>query len=149
MRWIRGTVNAVLLVTLVKPIVRRILARQRRQAQESAAPAIAIAMQELVEAALIEELGLPAGSPQPTPEEASEELVSGRSRGTVLIVGAVVVVTVGAAVAVATSIRRRRQAQAAQKARARGSEWVAIPVDAPAEDAQEVAQAAMEEALID
>ena len=61
MRLVRGSVNAVLMVTLVKPVVRLFVARWRKRMQESAATTIGIPMQELMEAALIEELGVDVG----------------------------------------------------------------------------------------
>ena len=142
MRWIRGITNAVLMATLVKPVVRRMVARWRRRAQESPAT-IGIAVQELLEAALIEELGASAADLQPSPGEAAEELAGRGTVRTMLIVGVVVAVIAGTAVAIAALIRRRREAQEAQ---AEGSEWVAVPVEAAPEEAEEtVAQ----EALID
>ena len=56
MNVIRRIGNAVLMVTLVKPVVRLFVARWRKRMQESAATTIGIPMQELMEAALIEEL---------------------------------------------------------------------------------------------
>ena len=67
MRWMRGIINAVLMVTLVKPVVRRMVARWRRRARESAATTIGIPVQELLEAALIAELAAPAADLRPSP----------------------------------------------------------------------------------
>lgn len=132
MRWMRGIVNAVLMATLVKPVVRRMVARWRRRARESAATTIGIPVQGLLEMALIEELTPPAADLQPSPAETPEQLAGRGMIRTVLIAGAVVTVIAVAAVAIGAMIRRRREAREAQ---AEGSEWVAVPVDASAEEA--------------
>jgi hypothetical protein len=121
-------VNAVLLATLVKPTARWMVARWRRRAREYPASAIAIPVQELIETALIEELASPAADLQSSAEIAEE--VAGRSLArTLLIAGAVAAVVAVSTLAVAALIRRRREAQS--------SEWVAVPVDAPVEEAEE------------
>jgi len=141
MRWMRGIMNAVLMATLVKPVARRMVARWRRRAQESAATTIGIPVQELLETALIEELAVPAADRQPSPAETAEQLAGRGVIRTMLIAGAVVTVIAGAAVAIAALIRRRREAHEAQ---AEESEWVAVPVDASIEEAEEtVAQEAL------
>ena len=134
MRWIRGSFNAVLMVTLVKPVVRRMVGRWRRRAQESPATMIAMPMQGLLETALMEELAATAGDGQPAPVETSEQPADGGMGRTLLIVGVVVVVTVGVAVAVAAVTRRRRGGEAVPS---EDSEWVAVPVDASIEEPQE------------
>jgi hypothetical protein len=134
MRWIRGIVNAVLMATLVTPVARRLVAGWRRRAQESAATTIGIPVQELLETALIEELAAPGADLQPS-AAATAGQAAGRSMiRTMIIAGAVVAVTAGAAVAIATLIRRRREAHEAQ---AKGSERVAVPVDASTREAEE------------
>ena len=143
MRWIRGSVNAVLMVTLVKPVVRRMVGRWRRRAQESPATMIAMPMQGLLETALMEELAATAGDGQPAPVETSEQPADGGMGRTLLIVGVAVVVAVGVAVAVAAVNRRRREGEAEQS---EDSEWVAVPVEASIEEPQEgVAQGTLVE----
>ena len=143
MRWIRGSVNAVLMVTLVKPVVRRMVGRWRRRAQESPATMIAMPMQGLLETALMEELAATAGDGQPAPVETSEQPADGGMGRTLLIVGVAVVVAVGVAVAVAAVNRRRREGEAEQS---KDSEWVAVPVEASIEEPQEgVAQGTLVE----
>ena len=134
MRWIRGSVNAVLMVTLVKPVVRRMVTRWRRRAQESPATMIAMPMQGLLEAALMEELAATAGDEQPAPVETSEQPADKGMGRTLLVVGVVVAVAVGVAVAVAAVNRRRREGEAEQS---EDSEWVAVPVEASIEEPQE------------
>ena len=133
-RWIRGIVNAVLMATLVRPVVRRMVARWRRRAQESAATTIGIPVQELLEAALIEELAPANMDLQPSPAESPEQLARRGMLPTVLLAGAVVSVIAIAAVAIGVMIRRRREAREAQ---AESSEWVAVPMDVPIEEAEE------------
>ncbi len=143
MRWMRGIMNAVLMATLVKPVVRRMVARWRRRAQESAATTIGIPVQELLETALIAELAVPAADLQLSPAETSEQLAGRGMSRTMLIAGAVVAVIAGAAVAITALVRHRHEAHEAQ---AEGSEWVAVPVDASIEEAEE---AEAQEALIE
>ena len=52
MRLVRGIVNAVLMATLIKPIVRLTVSRWRRRARESAAATVGIPVQELLEISL-------------------------------------------------------------------------------------------------
>jgi hypothetical protein len=122
---VRGIVNAVLMVTLVKPVVRLTVARWRKRAQESAATTMGIPLQELLETALMEELGSPAAELQPAAVETPDEMVDRGVVTTMLISGAVIAAMAGAVAAIAVVIRRRREAQ---EARAGGSEWVAVPV---------------------
>jgi len=143
MRWIRGSFNAVLMVTLVKPVVRRMVGRWRRRAQESPATMIAMPMQGLLETALMEELAATAGDGQQAPVETSEQPADGGMGRTLLIVGVVVVVAVGVAVTVAAVNRRRREGEAEQS---EDAEWVAVPVEASIEEPQEgVAQGTLVE----
>lgn len=142
-RWMRAIANAVLMATLVKPVVRRMVARWRRRAQESAATTIGIPVQELLEAALIEELVQTDVDLRPSPVETPEQLPGRGLLGSLFIVGAVVAVIAVAVVAGAALIRRRREAR---EAPADGSEWVAVPVDVSTEETEE---AVAEEALIE
>jgi flagellar biosynthesis/type III secretory pathway M-ring protein FliF/YscJ len=135
MRVIHGVANAVLMVTLVKPMARLAVRRWRRQAQESRAAAIGVPMQELFEAALVEELAPAVEALAPTtdlePALAEDidvvELVqaeAGRSFVRVLLMGGlVIVVTTAAAYGIVELIRRRREAEAAER------ELVAVPVE--------------------
>ena len=144
MRWMRGFVNAVLMVTLVKPIVRRMVGRWRRRAQESPATMIAMPMQGLLETALMEELAATAGDGQPAPVETSEQPADEGMGRTLLVVGVVVAVAVGVAVTVAAVNRRRRREGEAEQSE--DSEWVAVPVEASIEEPQEgVAQGTLVE----
>lgn len=138
MRWMRGIVNAMVMATLVRPVVRLAVARWRKRARETAPAAISLPMQQLVEAALIEEL-----SPPPVELEAAEtgeplEPAGDRNLRTLIIMGGVLTV-VSASMAVAvTVIRRRREA-------ARRAKRVAIPVE-PGTGENDMA-AELEEAL--
>lgn len=134
MRLVRGTVNAVLMVTLVKPVAHLMVSRWRKQVEESPAAAMGLPVQEMLESALLEELGATAVDPE-APAAETIELVEGRSIiRTLLVVGALVALSTGVAVAVSRLIRRRR-AQGAE-----ADEWVAVPVDAAEEAVDEVAE---------
>jgi hypothetical protein len=130
MRMVRGTVNAILMVTLIKPVVRLMVSRWRRQVQESPAAAMGLPVQELLETALLEELG--ANTAEIDAEETAEatvELQQGRSTiRTLLFVGALAAMSTGMAVVVTRLIRRRREAQKAEE-----RELVAVPVETTAE----------------
>ena len=146
MRVVRGIVNAVLMATLIKPIVRLTVTRYRKRAQASPAATFGIPVQELVEAALIEELApaavaLQVEDLQLAPEEAIEDIAGRSAIRTLLIAGVVVVAIAGAAAAIATLIKRRREA--------RDAEWVAVPVEGSTEEAEEAEEAEIQEALID
>lgn len=141
MRRMRAVVNAALMVTLVKPVVRRMVARWRKRAQESPATTIGIPLQELLEAALIEELTAPAADPQPRPAGSAEPVADRDLLRMVFIAFAVAATAATTAFVVAALIRRRRSTG---QARGQGSAWVAVPVDAPAEEAEgTVAQASL------
>jgi hypothetical protein len=134
MRLVRGTVNAVLMVTLIKPVAHLMVSRWRKQVEESPAAAMGLPVQEMLESALLEELGATAVDPG-APAAETIELVEGRSFiRTLLVVGALVALSTGAAVAISRLIRRRR----AQRAEA--GEWVAVPVDAAEEAVDDVAE---------
>ena len=125
-RWVRGTVNGLLMVTLVRPVVHRMVSRWRKRAQESAATTIGIPVQELLEAALIEELGVGTTDLAPAPIEAPE-LPDGRSTlRTLVILGLAAALTAGAAVAIRTLWRRRREMI---DERSKDPEWVAVSVE--------------------
>ena len=143
MRWMRGIANAVLMVTLVKPVVRRMVARWRRQARESAAATIGVPMQELFEIALVEELAPPGPDLESDLLEDSEELTGRSTLRTMLVVVALAATIAVATAAVATLIRRRREARAA---RTEQSEWVAMPVGTATE---QVDDRVVEEALVE
>ena len=142
MRVIHGVANAVLMVTLIKPMARLAVRRWRRQAQESRAAAIGVPMQELFEAALVEELAPAVEALAPAvealaPTTALEAVLAddvvivelaqaeaGRSLVRVLLVGGLVIaLTTAAAYGVTQLIRRRREAEAAER------ELVAVPVE--------------------
>jgi len=127
MRLLRGAANAVLMATLVKPVVRRMLAQWRKRAQESPAATIGVPMEGLLEAALLEELAGAAEVAESPPAEILEEAAGRGAVRTIALVGIVVALTTGIAWAIATLVRRRREAAEAQ---AQDPEWVAVPVDA-------------------
>lgn len=138
MRLIRGTANAVLMMTLIKPVVRLTVARWRKRVQASPAVAMGLPVQELLETALLEELGATAVNPDS--ETQREELVElpAADRSTVrtlLIVGALVALSTGAAIATTKLVQRRRKAQEAKR-----RELVAVPVEALDEAVEEVSQ---------
>ena len=66
MRGIRTIINAVLVATLLKPMLRRSIARWRREARESAEATIVIPAQELLETVLSAQLESEASSLQKT-----------------------------------------------------------------------------------
>jgi hypothetical protein len=134
-RWIRGTVNAILVATLVKPMTRWMIARARRNTREFAAATVVIPVQEFFEGTvaprmMAKDAALPV-------EETIEEVAEQSALRTVLIVGAAGAVIVGTIAVVATIVRRRRRA-AAEATGASGSEdateWVAVPVEQPSEE---------------
>ena len=130
-RWVRGTVNGLLMVTLVRPVVHRMVTRWRKRAQGSAATTIGIPVQELLEAALMEELGVQKADLAPTPFEAAEPPEGRSTVRTLIILGLAVALTVGAAVAIRTLWRRRREMADAQ---VEDPEWVAVPVEESTSD---------------
>ncbi len=138
MRVVGPVVNAVLMATLIKPVVKLTVSRWRRRAQESAATSVGIPVQELLEAALIEELAGPAPDASEMVDEVIDEPAGWSPVRTVLITGVLVVLSVAVSVAISKLIRRRREAQE--------RELVSIPVDASGEGATE---AVPQEALID
>jgi hypothetical protein len=141
MRVVRPIVNAVLMATLIKPMVKLTVSRWRRRAQESAATTVGIPVQELLEAALIEELAGPGVDAAEVVDEVIDEPAGRSLVRMVVITGALVVLSVGVSVTISRLIRRRREAQAAHE-----RELVAIPVDASGEEATE---SVPQEALID
>ena len=135
MRGIRTIINAVLVATLLKPMLRRSIARWRREARESAEATIVIPAQELLETVLSAQLESEASSLQPTPEEVGN--VAGRSiLRTVLILGAVAALTAASAFAIA-ALRRRRRAAVTLEPEAT-KEPVAVPVEVPTEESEAV-----------
>lgn len=160
MRVIRGVANAVLMVTLIKPMVRLTVGRWRKRVQESPAAAIGIPVQELFEAALIEELAPAVEALTPAVEvlaPAVEEIdaapieeidvvevaqaAAGRSFIRVMLVaGVVIVATTAVAYGVAELLRRRREAEAAER------DLVAVPIEGDeAEELEDVALEALAE----
>lgn len=130
MRPIRRVVNAILMVTLVKPIVRLMVGRWRKRAQETAPAVISVPVQGLFEAALLEELSPRTLEAEPGLDEALAPAEDGRSiRSLLIVAGVLAAVTILVALA-ATVVRRRREASEAQ---ADGTEWVAVPIEAEAE----------------
>ena len=138
MRVVSGSVNAVLMVTLVKPIVRRMVARWRRQAQESPAAAMGIPVQELLETALIEELGATAVELEAELDEAEEQQAGRSIVRSLLIAGVVATAITGAAFGIAKLVQRRREARAAKE-----RELVAIPIETASEAIEEAAEEAL------
>lgn len=130
MRMVRGTVNAILMVTLIKPVVHLMVSRWRRQVQDSPAAAMGLPVQELLETALLEELNANAAE-RDTAEPSLAPVEGSRGRSTIrtlLFVGALVAVSTGTAVVITRLIRRRREAQEAEE-----RELVAIPIETTAE----------------
>jgi len=124
MRAVRGVVNGILMVTLIKPIVRVMVGRWRKRVQES--PAIGLQVQELIEAALVEELAVSGAEPEAAAEEIAEMVEEAEGRSAlrlVLVAGLVIAATTAAAYGIAELRRRRRAAEA--KAR----ELVAVPIE--------------------
>lgn len=146
MRMMRGVTNAVLMFTLVRPIVRLSVSRWRKRARAAAPAVISGPMQELFEAALIEELSPPVVELEPLAdveppadlEALADEViadVTGRSVvRTLVIAGGLITVIAISAVAARTLVRRRRAARADR-------ELVAVPVGAEAAEAIEEAEA--------
>jgi hypothetical protein len=132
MKGVRSIVNAVLVTVLLKPMLRRAVARWRKEARESAEATLVIPAQELLETVLSAQLEPEAQSPEAAAEEVLDE--GGRSiRRKLLIAVAVAGITAGSAYAIAALRRRRQAAARAQAGVAR--EPVAIPVDVPAGEA--------------
>jgi hypothetical protein len=143
MRAIKGVINGILLVTLVKPMVRVMVGRWRKRMQEMPATAIGIQVQELFEAALIEELAPTTIEPEATAADVTEVAASSEGRsviGFVLVAGVVVAVVTASAYAVRELLRRRRPAHAAER------ELVAVPIElGEAEPIEDVALEALAE----
>lgn len=139
MRWLRGTANAVLVATLVRPVARRLIARTRRRAREHPASPLLIPVEELLEAALLAELAAsraerepaPDGAGEPALDETREEHAQRGVDPTLLWAGALAAVVVIASVAVVAVVRRRRRR--APQSEADRTDWVAVPVEAPAD----------------
>ena len=138
MRVIRGTVNAILMVTLVKPMVRLTVGRWRKRVQESPAASLGIPMQELLETALLEELAPQVTELELVPADLDEP-EAGRSRlRLLLLAGLAIAVVTATTYAVAGYLQRRREAQAKER------ELVAVPIETPApETVEDMAQEAL------
>ena len=134
MKWIRATVNAVLVATLVKPMLRWSISRWRRQAAQYAEATIVIPAHELLEAALPPQLVALGASLEPTFDEADDEAEQDTMR-TVVLVGAVVAVIAASALVVAAVVRRRRTAAAPAPKVA--TDPVAVPIEVPAAESAE------------
>ncbi|MEX1295519.1 MAG: hypothetical protein AB1Z67_05035 [Candidatus Limnocylindrales bacterium] len=132
MRLVRGTVNAVLMVTLIKPVAHLMVSRWRKQVQESPAAAMGLPVQEMFETALLEELGATSAGLE-APAAKALDLEEGRSViRTLIVVGALVALSTAAAVVITRLIRRRQRADE--------GEWVAVPVEADEEVIEDVAE---------
>lgn len=143
MRMMRGVANAFLMVTLVRPIVRLSVSRWRKRAREAAPAAISGPMQELFEAALIQELAPPVvelgpladvESPADLEALAEEAVVDAAGRSvvrTLVIAGVLIALTAVSVVAIRRVVQRRRADR----------ELVAVPVGAEAAEAIEEAEA--------
>ena len=136
MRWLRGTANAVLVATLVRPVVRRLIARTRRRAREHPASPLMIPVEGLLETALMAELATSKASREPAPDETIEELADRGMVQTVLIAGALAAAIAVVALAVVIIVRRRRSQ--APEPEADETDWVAVPVEVPDEELEEV-----------
>lgn len=144
MRLIKGIIDAVLMATLIKPMVRLTVGRWRRRVQESPATVIGLQVQELFETALVEELAPAVTELESAPAASSIEIIeaeAGRSAFRVLLVaGVVMATTTAAAYGIAELVRRRREAQAAER------KLVAVPIEEDAAEAiEDVAQEAVAE----
>ncbi len=138
MRVVRGAANAVLMVTLIKPLARLMVGRWRKQVQESPAASLGIPMQEMLEAALVEELG-PATTESQAAELEAAVTEAGRSTlRLLLLAGIVIAATTATAYAVASYIGRRRKAQAEEHKLVA----VSIETDSP-QPIEDVAQEAL------
>ena len=148
MRAVRGAINGILMVTLIKPIVRVMVGRWRRRAQESPAAVIGMQVQELFEAALVEELAPSVADLETAPADIAEvvdsaevvEEAGGRSKFRLLLLAFGVAVAVAATFAVVDYIRERREAQA------REAELITIPVEP---DPDEAIDDVVQEALVE
>ena len=131
MRWLRGTVNAVLVATLVRPVVRRLIARTRRRAREHPVSPLMMPVEDLLETALMAELAASRADREPVLDEAGGEHPERSTVSTLLRVGAAAAVVAIATVATVVIVRRRRS-RVPQPGAAK-ADWVAVPVDAPAD----------------
>lgn len=142
MRVIRGLINAILMVTLIKPMVRLTVGRWRKRAQESTAASIGIPVQELFEVAFIEELTPAVEDLGAAPVEDVDvvevtQAAAGRSFiRVVLIAGVVIIVTTAVAYGVAELLRRRREEEGTTR------NLVAVPVEG--DEAEEFDDTAVE-----
>jgi hypothetical protein len=138
MSWIRGSANAIVVATLVRPVARRLIAKARRQAREHPIAPLMVPAEGLLETALLAELGASAvdeviAEPGVSPDESIEEL-AGRSTVRTLLVMAVVAAAVAASAwAIAMVVRRRRAARATEQQEAE-RDWVGIPIETPADE---------------
>ena len=138
MRWIRGIANAMLMATLVKPVVRFMVGRWRKRARESVPTAISLPVQQLIETALVEELSLSGDELKTPPAGTLEDPAGSGAFRRVIVAGSVLVAIAVLVAVIATTIRRRREAREAQ---AEGRDRVAIPVEVPTEKTEEAEEA--------
>jgi len=139
MRWLRGTANAVLVATLVRPLARRLIARTRRRAREHPVSPLLVPVEELLETALMAELAASRAEREPAPDgavelaldESGEERAERVTPSTLLLAGALAAVVTISTVTVVAIVRRRR-ARVPQPGADR-TDWVAVPVEAPAD----------------
>ena len=144
MRLINGAVNAVLMATLLKPMARLMIGRWRRRIQESPAAAIGAQVEELFEAALVEELAPAIAKATPAEiDEITDVAATSEGRSTfrmLLLAGFVIGLTAATAYGITGLVKRRRQAQAAER------ELVAVPIE---DDATEAIDDAIGAALVE
>ena len=133
MRVVRGTVNAILMVTLIKPMVRLTVGRWRKRVQESPAASLGIPMQELLETALLEELAPQVTELELVPADLDEPEAGGSRLRLLLLAGLAIVVVTATTYAVAGYLQRRREAQAEER------ELVTVPIETP-ETVEDMAQ---------
>jgi hypothetical protein len=133
MRRFRPIVNAMLVTFVLRPMVRRSLARWTRGVRGSAEATIIIPARELLEGALPVRLEV-----EPAPLSLSSGTVDGvsgrRILGPVLLVVAVATIAMVSALAIA-ALRRRRRA-GAMLAPAGTREPVAVPIEVPSVEAK-------------
>jgi hypothetical protein len=133
MKAIRATINAVLVATLMKPLLRRSIRRWRQEVMDTTEATFIIPAHELLETALSTRGGAEESGPQLTTEMVDE--MAGRSTfRTLLVVGMVAAIAAASAFGIA-AVRRRRRAAAALEQR-EPKELVAVPVEAAGEDAE-------------
>jgi hypothetical protein len=131
MQKIRSSVDAMLVSLLLKPMLRRSVARWRRQARQAAETTVVMPAQAWLGGVLAMQSGSGGPAHLPGPEDPGDLARSDASR-TVLIIGLVAgLAAILSAVVIAAIWRRRRAASRAQ--RSAQKERVAIPIEVPEE----------------